>query len=128
MGSQRQAPRILTKPTPGFYLLRLVPNAWQVGAHVIERDGAYTAEVNGKPLATWWTEEELETAAVRCMTTGTLFDHPMLRIVLFGSPCDEATYRHRLEMKAWAESYDENHPAANPTKPMDPRLLPAEDF
>lgn len=124
----RERPRILTKPTPGYYLLRLVTGAWQVGAQIIERDGTYTATVNGTPLAVWWTEEELEAAAVRALSRGELFEHPLLRIVLFGSPTDEATYQHRLATKAWAEKHNPAHPAANPTKPMDPLLLPAEDF
>jgi hypothetical protein len=120
--------RDLTKPEPGFYILRLVRRGWQVPARIIEQDGSFTAEVNGEPLKVVWTRDELEASAVSDLVEGRLFAHPLLRIVLFGEATDEPTYRYRLAMKDWAETHDKDHPAANPTKPMDPRLMPAEDF
>lgn len=120
--------RVLTKPTPGYYLVSLVPGAWLVPARIIERDGKTTGEVNGEALKVEWTEEELEASAALSIVRGTLFEHPLLRISLFGKMTDEPTYLHRMAMKTWAETYAPTHPAANPMKPMDPRLLPAEDF
>lgn len=121
-------PRILTRPTPGFYTVRLVPRGWPVAARISLDDDRYSVTIDGKPVPRTWTEEELESDAVRAITTGTLFDHPLLRVNCFGQMCDETEYRHKLATRAWAEANAPWHPSLHPEKPIDLRLLPAEDF
>ena len=118
----------LTAPAPGHYLVRLVPRGWEVPALITLADGRYTAIVDGKPVLGSWTEQQLETAAVDAATEGELFNHPFLRLCLFGRRCDEAIYEHRLATKAWAAQHAPNHPSVHPLRPMDPRTLDADDF
>lgn len=120
--------RVLTRPEPGYYLVRLVPKGWPVGARIVLADGRYSATVDDLPVPGSWTEEELEAEAAEWLSRGQLFDHPFLRVSLFGTPCTETDYQHRLALKAWAKQHRPTHPAANPEKPIDPRLLPADDF
>ncbi len=123
-----QKPRILTRPLPGYYLVRMVRKGWPVAARIDLSNGRYAVECDGIAADGSWTEDEIESIAAESLMEGRLWDHPLLRVSCFGEPCDEATYRHRLAMKEWALVHNPRHPAANPMKPIDPRLLPAEDF
>lgn len=121
----------LTEPVPGYYLLRLVPKGWPVPVLIRRLDEIghpFTAEIDGVPLPNAWTRERLETEAAESISRGELFEHPFLRIVLFGQPCTETEYRHRLALKTWATAHAPWHPCLNPMRPIDQRLLPAEDF
>lgn len=88
----------------------------------------YAGVVDGAPLLRTWTEAELEEEAIEFTSQGQLFQHPLLRIVLFGELTDEATYRHRMALKEWAALHKPGHPCLSPTKPMDPNTLEASDF
>lgn len=122
------APRILTRPTPGLYLLALVRGGWKTPCMIFTVGQNYTGVVNGEPLRRTWTEEDLEAEAAEFTAQGELFNHPLLRIVLFGELTDEATYRYRLAMKDWARLHRPNHPCLRPAVPMDPNTLEATDF
>lgn len=121
----------LTEPKPGYYLLRLVPKGWAVPVFIRQLDEPghpFVAEIDGVPLPSAWTSERLEAEAAESLSRGELFEHPMLRIVLFGRPCTEKEYRYRLALKEWATAHAPWHPCLTPTRPIDQRLLPAEDF
>ena len=120
--------RSITDPTPGFYLVSLVPKGWGVPARIVRVSGRFSAWCDGKPVVGAWRPDDLERAAVEAMGDGELFAHPFLRISLFGTPTDRATYDHRLAMKDWATAHCPDHPCLHPLRPMDPRTLPAEDF
>lgn len=120
--------RVITKPEPGFYLLRLVPRGWEVPAEIrLEGDG-YVAVIDEAPLPGRWTEAELEALVGDAMVAGELFERPMTKLLVFGLRCSETTYRHQVAMKRWAERHAGWHPCLHPTRPIDSRLLPAEDF
>ena len=123
-----RATRTLTKPTPGFYLLRIVPRGWQVPASIRRVGDLITGDVDGEPLGKLWSEQMIEEEAAEAIVNGALFDHPLLRISLFGETCSETKYHHRAAIKVWAKEHAPWHPCLSPRRPIDPALLPAEDF
>lgn len=124
--TQRKAPRIVTQPTPGHYLLRLVPRGWPVPARIELVDCIYRAEIDGSPVPGEWDEAGIEAILYDWITAREV--HPFARLILFGEECDETAYRHHLAIREWAKASAEWHPSLHPTKPMDPRMLPAADF
>lgn len=120
--------RTLTKPQPGFYLLRLVPKGWQVPAEIRLEYGLFAATIDEAPLIGQWTEDELEALVLDAMMVGELFERPMTKLLTFGQPCTETAYRHQIATKRWAEQHAAWHPSLHPQNPIDTRLLPAEDF
>ena len=118
----------LANPVPGPYLVRLVPRGWQVAAKIMRDGDLFQVEVDGARLSDRWTLDELPDLCAAATIAGALFDHPLFKIVLFGKPCDEATYRHRLAMKEYCRQHQPDHPCLSPLRPIDQRLLPAVDF
>lgn len=128
MDRQPSTPRLLARPAPGFRLLRLVPRGWQVPALIELRNGIYTGMVDEIPLPGRWTGGELDALIADALICGELFTRPMTRLLTFGQPVSEITYRHQIAVKRWAEREAPWHPALHPNEPIDPRLYPATDF
>lgn len=118
----------LANPVTGPYLVRLVPRGWPIAARILRDGGMFQVEVDGSVLSDHWTHDELPDLAVAATMAGALNNHPLFRVVLFGRPCSEAAYQHRLAMKAWAREHAPDHPCLTPTVPMDPNKTPAVDF
>ena len=118
--------RSITNPTPGYYLLRLMPKGWEVPARLIESDGIYTCEIDGEPVPGEWTADTLAMAMGDWVTASD--SNPIVRLIIWGKPCDEAAYQHRLAVKGWALQHQPAHPAANPREPINLRLAPLTEF
>ena len=118
--------RTVTDPKPGFYLLRLVPKGWEVAARLIETDGIFTCEIDGEPVPGEWTADTLAVAMGEWVTATA--SNPIVRLIIWGKPCDEAVYQHRLALKAWAFQHQPDHPAAKPRWPINLRLAPLTEF
>lgn len=101
--------RAVWPPEPGTFSLRLAPKAWPVAA-MIDRseDGQFRAIING---------QEQPPDPDPAIATG------VARIWSYGRRIDLAEYRWRLAMMAWAIWNDPEHPAANPTRPINPNDL-----
>lgn len=84
--------------------------------------------VNGLQHVESWSVADLPELLAEATMEGRLFEHPLFRIVLFGKPCDETEYRHRLALRDWAVDNAPWHPALHPERPIDARILPATDF
>ena len=120
------SPRRQTEPVPGYYLLRLCPGGWQVPCIVFEHRGCYSCEVDGKLIPGSWTADELENF---WPPINSAEDNQVLRISLYGEKCQDASqYEWRHAMKAWARRNSPHHPSLHPDKPIEIRLLPAEEF
>ena len=120
--------RQIASPGPGFYLVRLVPKGWEVPARIDFDGERYSAVVDESPLLGQWTADELESLVADAILVGELFERQMTKLLVFGRPCTETEYRHKVETKRWAEENAGWHPCLHPQNPIDGRLLPAEDF
>jgi len=133
-----QTERSPLNPVPGHYLVRLVPGAWQVPALIeeIEKSSAenqfslasttvFIVTIDGG-CPEGWTREWIEEAVFDWLRAEKASD--TARLLMFGELTDEATYNQRLAYKEWARENSPDHPCLHSRKPMDPRLLPAEDF
>lgn len=104
-------------PQPGFATVSLAKGAWAVPARITQEDGLWVFVIDGTPYPPM-TDDEV----------GSVFEGPIYQLLMFGVFCDEATYLHRLATKAWAQTHSPQHPAANPLRRIDTRLLRSEDF
>ena len=114
--------------TPGFYTLRLVPRGWPIPAWVKAHtgpEGAFHVTVNGEDHG-YWSDPAIEAAVLAWVTNQR--PHIVAKLIMFGRQTTEQDYRYREAMRAWAQTHNPAHPAANPTVPMNPNLLPADDF
>lgn len=129
MSSREQHRRaILNNPQPGYYIVSLVPKGWAVPVHVTTENDVIQVTVNGSQVIESWFAPDLPDLAVEATMEGRLFEHPLFRIILFGEPCSETEYRHRLNLRAWAVDNAPDHPCLHPERPIDIRTLPATDF
>lgn len=119
-------PKMVNVVLPGYYLVRFVPGGWEVPARITAEQGAFIFEHDGTRIERPVTSEEAWSLTVPWLA-GEQID-PIARILLFGQPCTETEYRHRLATKTWAEQHEPAHPSLHPFKPIDGRLLPARDF
>jgi hypothetical protein len=118
-------PQNPTAPTPGPYLVRLVPKGWETPCR-IEFDGErFTCILNGEQMPGAWTSHDLEEHWAGWLTAQT--ESPIVKIIVRGKACTEDEYLYRIEMKKWAETHRPEHPAAATSQPIDVRLLAASD-
>jgi hypothetical protein len=111
-----------------YYLVSVVAKGWAVPAHLSRHGDVIQLTQNGSQHPETWSVRELPDAFADAVAGGTLFEHPLFRVVLFGERCDETTYRHRLAIREWAVNHASWHPSLRPDQPIDQRLLPATDF
>lgn len=104
---------------PGFYLMRIVRKGPKVPAQIFFDGLLYRVEVNGKLAPDAWRPDELEPLWGDAVIAGEAFNHPLLRVVLFGERVTETEYRYRCELRAWAEKNQPDHSAAKPGEPVD---------
>lgn len=108
----------LPQPRPGFYLLALVPGGWKVAVEITAVRNGWGLIVDGDHHPLTWNREDVLLAYAEGMLTGELFNHPMLRVVLFGTLVDEAAYLQRLALKEWARRHEPRHPCLYPDRPI----------
>lgn len=108
----------LPQPRRGFYLVALVPGGWKVPVEIttVQCGWGLVLDGTGHPLE--WSAEDVLLAYAQGMLTGELFNHPMLRVVLFGEPIPEHAYLHRLALKDWARLHAPDHPCLHPERRM----------
>ena len=126
MSVTKPAARSPTKPTPGFYLTSLVRKGWGVPCRLDLTDDRYTLEVDGERVPGSWHSEDLEALMLNWLQAKDAA--PIVRVILWGKPCDQAVYEHRLAIKAWAQRHSPAHPSLSPLEPMNSRLIPIEEF
>ncbi len=123
----KQPARVLTDPQPGLYTLRLVPKGWPVAARLDRsEDGIWSCWIDGERVPGEWIQDGLLAMLASWVQADDVA--PIARLIVWGVPCDEGTYQHRLAMKAWALAHSPRHPAANPRKSIAPSTLAADDF
>ena len=103
---RKQAPRSVTEPRPGFFLIRLVKGGPFVAARISHQNGVWWAEINGKPCGARHSDPLLAEKVFHVWLTAR-------------QEIDEAEYRRRLGLASQA-----GHPAAQPRKPIDLNALP----
>ena len=81
--------------------------------------------VDGDHHPLTWNREDVLLAYAEGMLTGELFNHPMLRVVLFGTLVDEAAYLQRLALKEWARRHGHRHRSLRPARAARRALAPA---
>jgi hypothetical protein len=110
-GSQVTQPsRRVDQPTPGFYLVRIVPKGPFVGASItLHDDGTWSVMRDG-------------------ITEGPATDPwelPLMHHVFLGRFSTEEEVKFRIGLARWAAIYKPDHPAANPTKAINiDKLIP----
>lgn len=108
----------LPQPRRGFYLVALVPGGWKVPVEITTVQCGWGLVVDGTGHPLEWSAEDVLLAYAQGLLTGELFNHPMLRVVLFGEAIPEHQYLHRLAMKDWARTHEPEHPCLHPEHAM----------
>lgn len=124
---ERPARRI-DEVTPGYYRIRLTKGGHPVAAQISIDQGLITVTVNGEPDGTPLPTDQLAETIIEATIEGEAFRHPVLRVAWFGTPIDEAEYRHLLRDARWAKANNPKHPAANPERRVDLNKLPIKDI
>ena len=114
------------RPTAGFYLLRLTKGGWAVPCEIRRSGNLFVIEIDGVQQAGIWTMLAIEVVLRDWLTLGT--SHPVASLLMYGMPTDEVTYRYRTALREWAREHKPDHPSLHPEKPIDPRLIPADEF
>ena len=105
-----QPSRPIWPPTPGFYLVRLVPKGPFVGAQIAHDDTGWWSMLDGvysDPVddPVWLTDVE--------------------KIHAYGRMTTMAEVQFRLGLKRYQQIYNPDAPAANPRKPINiDKLVP----
>lgn len=92
------------KPTPGFYVLRLIKGGPWVGAEIRFEDGQWSVMIDGDtqgPSANPWVLDRLA-----------MVHH-------YGRFSTESEVQFRIGQKRWAQIYSPSHSAANPRRAID---------
>jgi hypothetical protein len=115
---QREAPRMIDNPEPGFFKVRLLKDGPWVAARIeygptkdpetgepLDRSPMWTATIDGKPLADSPSPDPLKAG--------------VFRIWHSGRRIEEEDYLLLLRHAEWAKQHSPNDPAANPTQRID---------
>lgn len=108
------APRIIGRPEPGYWLIRLVRNGPPVPAAIMWAQTTHDP-VTGEPM----DRSRFLVAVIGGKPAG-LEDVWHRR----GRPIDEAEYRFRLADAAWAREHAPSDAHANPTRSINPLVAP----
>lgn len=121
-----KSPRTLTRPQPGYYLLRRIRRGWAVPCRIVESDGQFQCYLDGELMPGSWAEEEIAGFWIQFLIADSV--HPIVQIQCHGITCDEATYAHRMAMKVWAAQSAPDHPCLHTMRPIDLGSLAADEF
>lgn len=119
-------PRSPTSPTPGFYVLKLVRGAWRCPCRLTLTDGAYSCEIDGEAIPGSFDEATLQEMFADWLVGKAV--SPIIKLILYGQPCDEAECAWRNATREHNRVHNPDHPSVNPTKPINRRLLSADNF
>lgn len=109
---------------PGYYLVALTRGGWKVPALLEIREGWIVVTTDGVVEAERWRADDLSIEFAQGMMGGNLGKHPLLRIMLWGEPCDEDTYQYRSRLRDWARIHQPTHPSVAPLIRMHPGSNP----
>jgi len=106
--TEKQAPRRVDQPTPGHYLVRVVPKGPFVGASIMRHDdGTWSVMRDGVtegPAADPWSL-------------------PLMHHVFLGRFSTAEEVQFRIGVKRWAAIYQPDHAAANPTRAINQHTI-----
>lgn len=119
-------PRNPTAPEPGFYLVRMRKGAWEVPASISLTDGIYRFVIDGEEIPGEFQPQDLEVLVVGWLMAEA--SGPIARLLMWGRPTDELTYRHRLAVKSWAQQWEPDHPCLHPNRPISEGTIPITEF
>lgn len=123
-----QTPRRIDQIEPGYFRLRLVRNGPWIAAEISIENGMIVirqdGEIEGEPLH----PDALADLITEATIEGEAFRHPIIRCAWFGQRITEAEFLHLLRTSRWAKANNPDHPAANPTKPIDLNRVPITDI
>lgn len=111
-------PRRIDEIVPGYYRYRCVRGGPYMPAEVTLEDGmVYVVEAD-RTLKVGIDARVYDDLVIGHVMDGTAFDSPLVRVLWFGEPIDEAEYRHMLAMLIWAQEHHPDHPMLHPDKPI----------
>jgi hypothetical protein len=102
-----QKSRDIWPPQPGYFRMRLVKKGWRAPAEIRFENGLWQAIIDGdagEPNA-----DPLVAGVDQIWHYGQFIDRP--------------TYDYLNATREWARAHDGQHPAADATRPINPRLL-----
>ena len=100
--------RRIDAPEPGYFSMRLVHGGWRVPCRIVHDENGWYAVVNGNAEAP--ADNPHDAARVS-------------RIWEHGLRIDQPTYDWLIALKAYAETHEPDHPAANVQRAIDPNQL-----
>jgi hypothetical protein len=106
-----ESPRAVDKPEPGFFRTRLIRKGPYVPARIEHGPKGWRATINGRAFD--WHHDPVHAEGV-------------FRIWLGGVEIDQPTYDYMIARVSYFERVDPQHPAANPTTPVDFNKLKPE--
>lgn len=113
-----RAPRRIDEVTPGYYRFRRVPGGpWLPAVVSVEGGMIFLVEADEK-LRVGIEASAYEKLVIDAVMEGVAFQDNLVRVVWFGTPIDEAEYRHMLAMIAWARENQPDHPMLRPDEPI----------
>lgn len=100
--NQRTDPRILARPTPGKYRHRMVRRGPWVAAEISLADGIYSLWVCGRGITWRGSSEQLITEIEQALLAGRAFQHPMVRVSIFGQRISDELFHYLVDRREWA--------------------------
>ena len=111
-----RVPRVMNKPEPGLWAIRLRKGGVEVAARIFLCD--HEPGHPGNKLDQPFMDAEINGERV----------HPDRIWHTRGRPIDEAEYQYLLKVYEWARQHAPNDPAANPHQPVDWLTAPIPSF
>lgn len=118
------APRTLLEPTPGFYRVRLVRRGPWVAAEIRLQDNRYEVELCGLGVTWSGSPERLADEIGSYLEDGRAFEHPMLRVSLFGHTIPQHEHAYLTARRLWAIQHAPDDPYASAKAPIDIDTIP----
>lgn len=117
------APELL-HPRPGLYKVRLVRRGPWIAAEIEDADDVIVARVCG--LGETWrgTRQQLSDQINEALLEGRAFQHPLLKVSLFGRETTPEEHAFLTDRREWALLHDPNDMYARAREPIDIDRLP----